>query len=141
MSMTPAARRAVDSHFTGPMIEVLLDHIAHDGKEQLEKEIPKDTEKASKSFEINRLPKIREVGSTLEWVKYIITGHHVLTTEKSRRYWFWLLNTKYGGAYARKTKGETGYVPPNRFHERAYYKLIASGAMDRAIGVALNAFY
>ncbi len=141
VSMTPAARRATDSHFTKPMIEALLDEIAHEGKKELEAEIPKDTEKAAHSMEINRLPGIREVGSTLDWVKYIILGHHVLTTEKSRRYWFWLLNTKYGGAYQRKTKGEAGYVPPNRFNERAYYKLIASGAMDRAIAVTLNAFY
>lgn len=50
---------------------------------------------------------------------YIIGGYRVLTTENSRRWWFWHLKNNLGGSYTRKTSGPPGYVPPNRYHERA----------------------
>ena len=50
---------------------------------------------------------------------YVVDGHRVLTTEKSRRWWFWYLKNVLGGSYTRKTSGPPGYVPPNRYHERA----------------------
>lgn len=50
---------------------------------------------------------------------YIVDGHRVLTTERSRRWWFWYLKNSLGGSYTRKTHGPPGYVPPDNYHERA----------------------
>lgn len=50
---------------------------------------------------------------------YIVGGHRTLTTERSRRWWFWYLQNVLGGSYTPKTGGGSGYVPPDRYHERA----------------------
>ena len=51
--------------------------------------------------------------------KYIVGGHRVLTTERSRRWWFWHLKNELGGNYTRKTQGPRGYVPPDDYVQRA----------------------
>lgn len=64
--------------------------------------------------------------------QYIINGHRTLTTEKSRRWWFWYLNNVLGGSYTRKTSGPPGYVPPDRYHERAV-KAVSINAIVQTI--------
>jgi hypothetical protein len=61
---------------------------------------------------------LRASNGTPLW-KYIVGGHRVLTTERSRRWWFWHLKHELGGHYNRKTNGPPGYVPPNNYSQRA----------------------
>ena len=66
------------------------------------------------------------------WV-YITEGHKVLTTEKARRWWFWHLKNELGGKYGRKTSGKGGYVPPDRYPNRALNELVNSGQVDKVV--------
>ena len=63
----------------------------------------------------------------------ITTGHPVLTTEKSRKWWFWHLKNELGGKYERKTSGPKGQVPPDDYIQRAIKTLISSGYVQNIV--------
>jgi hypothetical protein len=69
---------------------------------------------------------------------YIIGGHRVLTTAKSRKWWFWHLKNNLGGSYTRKTNGPPGYVPPNNYHERAVNAVSFNSVMKIIEGELLH---
>lgn len=71
----------------------------------------------------------RRIVNNVEYVKYVLSGHRVLTTPRSRRWWFWYLNTQLGGQYSRKTSGGRGYVPPNNYPGRAVVALTRGNAL------------
>lgn len=63
--------------------------------------------------------------------KFIVNGHRVLTTTKSRRWWFWYLKNELGGSYKRKTNGSPGYVPPDDYIQRAVNAVVGSGFVQK----------
>lgn len=65
--------------------------------------------------------------------KYIVEGHHVLTTDKARKWWFWYLHNKLGGSYERKTSGPSGYVPGDNYHERALHMVVDGGYIQNIV--------
>jgi len=71
----------------------------------------------------------RQIVNDASYVKYVITGHRVLTTPRSRRWWFWYLKNELGGTYRRKTPGPKGYVRPNNYPRRAVTTLKSGGEM------------
>jgi hypothetical protein len=85
---------------------------------------PRDTGKLAENHHVVSTDKetLIKIDRTINGVPlwyYIVDGYRVLTTEKSRRWWFWYLKNVLDGIYTRKTNGPPGYVPPNRYHERA----------------------
>lgn len=73
------------------------------------------------------------------WVD-VVYGHKTLATEEQRLYWFWLLNTVFGGEYTRKTQGDTGYVPPDDYPNRAYIEWRVGGTMEAIIQKHVHEF-
>lgn len=105
---------------------------------------PRDTSKLARSHHVLsddretviRSDRVASNGVPL-WI-YIVGGHRVLTTEKSRKWWFWYLKNVLGGNYTRKTSGKRGYVPPNRYHERAVNALNFTGMASRIVNELLR---
>lgn len=81
--------------------------------------------------------------------KYIVGGHRVLTTPKSRKWWFWHLKHELGGVYERKTPGQSvlhkgerfSYVPPNNYVKRASDDVFKSGYINMVAKQELKKFW
>ncbi len=104
------------------LIEPILDDLAKVGKDECEIECPKDTGETAKKHYIEASANRRSVCNSAKHLSYIINGHRVLVTDRSRRWWFAYLKS-IGGNYHRKTAGPPGYVPPNPYHRRAAIKI------------------
>lgn len=81
--------------------------------------------------------------------KYVVGGHRVLTTPKSRKWWFWHLHHELGGVYERKTPGQSvlhkgqmySYVPPDNYVKRAYNTVVQSGYIGNVAKQELTKFW
>lgn len=104
------------------LIEPILDDLAKAGKDECEIECPKDTGETAKKHYIEGSGNRRAVCNSASHLSYIINGHRVLVTDRSRRWWFAYLRS-IGGNYTRKTSGPPGFVPPNAYHRRAFIKI------------------
>jgi hypothetical protein len=71
----------------------------------------------------------------------IVNGHAVLTTEKSRKWWFWHLKNELGGSYTRKTGGGPGYVSPDNYPERAIAAVISANYIQTAVEEEINKYF
>jgi hypothetical protein len=130
LQLSPGAQKLL-KHDSSHKIEIILRNISKETGRELEKTMkipgyaPRDTNNFAKNhhtiteglqtFVIN--PTTVSNGQYL-W-RYIVGGHHVLTTNKSRKWWFWHLKNKLNNNYTRKTQGPPGYVPPNNYPTRA----------------------
>lgn len=75
---------------------------------------------------------VKSIESTMDWWIYLVRGHRVLTTEKSRRWFFGVFLKKYPN-FKRKTLGGAGYVPPNPFPRYALHEFVNSGEIPRIV--------
>lgn len=130
MEVSPGLKKLLD-----PDYKKHVETVLKKSRDELGKEItakikqkgfaPRDTGKLAESHHIvsNSKETLIKTDRTARngtplWC-YVVDGYRVLNTEKSRRWWFWYLKNVLGGSYTRKTSGPPGYVPPNRYHERA----------------------
>jgi hypothetical protein len=130
MEISPGLKKLLD-----PSHKKHVERVLKKSRDELGKQInikikqkgfaPRDTGKLAESHHVVSTAKETLIktnrtarNGTPLWY-YVVDGHRVLTTEKSRKWWFWYLKNVLGGSYTRKTSGPPGYVPPNRYHERA----------------------
>ena len=88
---------------------------------------PTDKNKLRDNHRVTGSGTERSIVNNTPYLKWILSGHRVLTTPRSKRWWFWYLNTVLGGGYTRKTNGARGYVAPNNYPRRAMIHMTAGG--------------
>lgn len=80
--------------------------------------------------DMNIQDNIGEILCNVFYWRHVVYGHRVLTTDKSRKWWFWYLKNILGGSYQRKTDGPVGYVPPNDYILRASVNVMSKIDME-----------
>lgn len=81
----------------------------------------------------------KQIISEMEYWKFVVINHRVLTTEKARKWWFGVFLKEHPD-FQRKTPGGNRQVLANQYQVKAINILLQTGACGSIVQVQLNKF-